>query len=128
LDSDVDKIRMTAYRLGRTSAMAEALMEAARRGKDVAVLLEGRARFDELQNLYWYWTLTIRAHSNRSLDVFRRLHFESAGVKILPLVPNYKVHAKLLYVRHGGKVCSLSLSLFLMRAFVCLRVSERVSE
>lgn len=51
-------------------------------GKDVAVLLEGRARFDELQNLYW------------------RLHFESSGVKILPLVPNYKVHAKVLSVRH----------------------------
>ncbi len=54
-------------------------------GKDVAVLLEGRARFDELQNLYW------------------RLHFESAGVRILPLLSGFKVHAKVLYVRYGGR-------------------------
>jgi polyphosphate kinase len=86
LDPDVDVIRMTAYRLGGKSPMAEALMDAAKRGKDVAVLLEGRARFDELQNLYW------------------RLQFESSGVRIMPLVPNYKVHAKILYVRHAGKV------------------------
>ena len=54
------------------------------------MLLEGRARFDELQNLYW------------------RLHFESSGVKILPLVPNYKVHAKVLSVRHQARIPLLS--------------------
>jgi polyphosphate kinase len=88
-------------------------------GKDVAVLLEGRARFDELQNLYWYVDsssvmlslyyllvgfvgkiLRIRV----TFRACRRLQFESSGVRILPLVPNYKVHAKILYVRHAGKV------------------------
>jgi polyphosphate kinase len=85
IDPAVDLIRITGYRIGRKSAIADGLCEAAKRGKNVAVLLEGRARFDELQNLYW------------------RLHFESSGVHILPLVSGYKVHAKLLLIRHSGK-------------------------
>ena len=60
-------------------------MDAARAGKDVAVLLEGRARFDELQNLHW------------------SLLFRAAGIRILPLPLGYKVHAKALYVRRAGR-------------------------
>lgn len=84
-DPEVDRIRISLYRLGRRNRIADSLIAAARSGKDVAVLLEGRARFDELQNLHW------------------NLHFQQAGIDILPLPFGYKVHAKALLVRRAGK-------------------------
>ncbi len=85
VNPEVDRIRISLYRLGARNPIAEALMKAARAGKDVAVLLEGRARFDELQNLHW------------------SLLFRAAGIRILPLPLGYKVHAKALYVRRAGR-------------------------
>ena len=85
VDPEVDRCRISLYRLGARNPIAEALMKAARAGKDVAVLLEGRARFDELQNLHW------------------SLLFRAAGIRILPLPLGYKVHAKALYVRRAGR-------------------------
>ncbi len=84
-DPQVTTMRATLYRLGRNNPIAEALLEAAKRGKDVAVFLEGRARFDELANLYW------------------QLRFRHGGVRVLPYPPDLKVHAKALYVQRGGK-------------------------
>ncbi|GAA5335281.1 MULTISPECIES: phospholipase D-like domain-containing protein [Thermus] len=83
----VVEVYATLYRIGEENPLAEALLEAARRGKRVHVLLEGRARFDELQNLRWY------------------LRFLRAGVEVLPLSER-KVHAKalLLLTREGGFV------------------------
>jgi polyphosphate kinase len=83
-DPQVQAMRATLYRIGRKNGIAEALLEAAKAGKDVAVLLEGRARFDELSNLEW------------------SLRFQGAGVRVLPL-PDRKVHAKALYIRRDGK-------------------------
>lgn len=83
-DPKVEAIRATLYRIGSRNGIAEALIQAARAGKDVAVLLEGRARFDELANLEW------------------SLRFQGAGVRVLPL-PAKKVHAKALYVRRHGQ-------------------------
>jgi polyphosphate kinase len=83
-DPKVQAMRATLYRIGRKNGIAEALIAAARAGKDVAVLLEGRARFDELSNLEW------------------SLRFQGAGVRVLPL-PDRKVHAKALYVRRAGR-------------------------
>ncbi len=85
IDPEVDKIRATLYRLGRDNPIAEALLTAAKNGKDVAVFLEGRARFDELANLYW------------------SLRFRAGGVRVLPYPQDLKVHAKALYVRRKGK-------------------------
>jgi polyphosphate kinase len=82
-DPQVQAMRATLYRIGRKNGIADALLEAAKAGKDVAVLLEGRARFDELSNLEW------------------SLRFQGAGVRVLPL-PDRKVHAKALYVRRAG--------------------------
>lgn len=82
-DPRVSMLRATLYRLGPQNQLAEALIAAAKSGKDVAVLLEGRASFDELQNLYW------------------GLRFRGAGVRVLPL-PNKKVHAKALLVQRDG--------------------------
>ena len=84
-DPQVDRLRATLYRLGRKNPIAEGLLEAARNGKDVAVFLEGRARFDELANLYW------------------QLRFKEGGVRVLPYPSDLKVHAKALYIRRGGK-------------------------
>lgn len=85
LAPEVREVWATLYRIGEENPLAEALLEAARRGKRVHVLLEGRARFDELLNLWWY------------------LRFYRAGVEILPLSER-KVHAKalLLLTREGG--------------------------
>jgi polyphosphate kinase len=83
-DREVDQVRMTMYRIGRDNALAQLLIEAAEAGKDVAVFLEGRARFDELDNLYW------------------KLRFQAAGVRMMPYPPR-KVHAKALYVRRAGR-------------------------
>ncbi|WP_018111858.1 phospholipase D-like domain-containing protein [Thermus igniterrae] len=84
---EVEEVWATLYRTGEENPLAETLLEAARRGKRVRVLLEGRARFDELLNLRWY------------------LRFLRAGVEVLPL-PERKVHAKalLLLTREGGFV------------------------
>ncbi len=85
LAPEVEEVWATLYRTGEENPLAEALIRAARAGKRVHVLLEGRARFDELLNLSWY------------------LRFLRAGVRVLPL-PERKVHAKalLLLTREGG--------------------------
>jgi polyphosphate kinase len=84
-DPEVEALRATLYRLGRENPIAEALLQAAKNGKDVAVFLEGRARFDELANLYW------------------SLRFRAGGVRVLPYPKDLKVHAKALYVQRKGK-------------------------
>lgn len=81
-DQRVSAIRATLYRVGDDNVLASALIAAARAGKDVSVLLEGRARFDELQNLEW------------------SLRFQNSGVRVLPL-PQKKVHAKVIWVQRG---------------------------
>lgn len=76
-DPAVTEIQITAYRLAAQSQVACALIEAARRGKAITVLIELRARFDEENNLEW-------------ADRLR-----AAGCRVLYGLPAYKVHAKL---------------------------------
>jgi polyphosphate kinase len=83
-DPKVTALRATLYRVGDDNVLAESLIDAARAGKDVAVLLEARARFDELQNLEW------------------GLRFQNWGVRVLPL-PSRKVHAKAIWVKRGPR-------------------------
>jgi polyphosphate kinase len=82
-DPAVSAIRATLYRVGDDNVLAASLIAAAKAGKDVAVLLEGRARFDELTNLEW------------------ALRFRNSGVRVLRL-PLKKAHAKLYWVLRGG--------------------------
>lgn len=88
IDPEVTSIKITAYRLASTSKVANTLINAARNGKTVVVMLELRARFDEEANLYW------------------KDRLEEEGVKVLLGIPNYKVHAKLCVIRKniGKKV------------------------
>lgn len=79
-DAAVTSIKITLYRVATSSAVVEALKEAAANGKDVTAFVEVKARFDEESNLFWAGEL------------------ERAGVTVLYSFPGLKVHAKLLIV------------------------------
>lgn len=81
MDPDVQSIQITIYRMASNSKIANALINAARNGKEVTVMLELRARFDEEHNLEW------------------KDRFEMEGVKVLLGIPEKKVHAKLCIIK-----------------------------
>jgi len=87
IDPDVRSIKITAYRLASDSKVVNALVNAARNGKQVEVMLELKARFDEEANLEWKNVL------------------EDEGVKVMLGIPNMKVHAKVCIIkkRSGNK-------------------------
>ena len=79
-DPDVVSIKITLYRVASNSKIVEALINAAENGKDVFVLVELRARFDEENNIGWSKKM------------------EEAGVKIIYGLDALKVHSKLLLI------------------------------
>lgn len=90
-DPDVTHIKVVQYRVAKKSRIMDALIRAARNGKNVFVFIEVKARFDEEANLAWGEKL------------------EKAGVKIRYSFPGLKVHAKIALVR---KVTNHKVSLF----------------
>ena len=79
-DKDVISIKMTLYRVAKHSKIVEYLIDAAENGKEVLVLVELKARFDEENNIEWS----------------RRL--EDAGCRVIYGLDGYKVHSKLCLV------------------------------
>lgn len=82
---DVVSIRITIYRLARKAKLVEYLCAAAENGKDVTVLIELRARFDEQNNIDWSERL------------------EEAGCKIIYGFEDYKVHSKICLITRNDR-------------------------
>ncbi|MGN7723661.1 polyphosphate kinase 1 [Chitinophaga sp. 22620] len=80
-DPDVKEIYVTLYRVASGSQIVHALISAARNGKQVTVMVELKARFDEANNIRW------------------AKRMKEAGVKILYSIPGLKVHAKIALVK-----------------------------
>ena len=87
IDPGVQSIKIALYRIADVSKIANALINAVKNGKQVTVLMELRARFDEENNINW---------SNR---------FQEEGVRVIFGVPGMKVHAKLFLIssRNNGR-------------------------
>ena len=81
IDPDVTTIKITAYRLAPQSKIMNTLVNAVRNGKQVTVMLELRARFDEEANLEW------------------KERLEEEGAKVLIGIPDMKVHAKICLIK-----------------------------
>ena len=80
-DPKVTSIKITLYRLARNSKVIDALCTASENGKEVLVMIELRARFDESNNIEWSKVL------------------QKAGVKVIYGIKNYKTHSKLLLIK-----------------------------
>jgi polyphosphate kinase len=81
IDPEVTAIKVTCYRLASNSKVINALINAVRNGKQVTAMMEYRARFDEEANLEW------------------KVILEEEGVKVIDVIPNMKVHAKLCLIK-----------------------------
>ncbi len=124
-DPDVLAIKQTLYRVGTDSPIIKYLVEAAERGKQVAVLVELKARFDEQNNIYWarelekvgvhvvYGLVGLKTHAKMTLVVRR----ESDGVKkyVHLSTGNYNVATAKLYT---------DLGLFTSNDEICSDVSD----
>ena len=81
IDPFVHSIRITCYRVAKNSKIINALINAVRNGKEVTVVLELRARFDEEANMRW------------------KEQLEEEGVKVILGLHNMKVHAKICVIK-----------------------------
>ena len=81
IDPNVKAVKMTLYRVARTSKVVNALINAVRNGKKVTVYLELQARFDEQANIYWSEKM------------------QEEGVEVIHGTAGLKVHSKLILIK-----------------------------
>ncbi|MFI5172895.1 MAG: polyphosphate kinase 1 [Chitinophagales bacterium] len=93
INPNVTSISMTLYRVAKMSSVVLSLINAARNGKHVTVVMELQARFDEENNIFW---------ANK---------LQEEGVKLLFGDDNLKVHAKLCLVQHTHEGKNISYAI-----------------
>ena len=86
-DPNVMTIKITIYRLAKKARLVEYLCAAAENGKEVTVLIELRARFDEQNNIDWSERL------------------EEAGCRVIYGFDGYKVHSKICLITYRNQMC-----------------------
>lgn len=96
IHKEVKSIKTTLYRLAHDSKVVKALINAAKNGKEVTVVIELLARFDEASNISW---------SKKMQEV---------GIHVIFGVEGLKVHSKLTYIgmRKGTDICAISTGNF----------------
>ncbi|WP_277543254.1 polyphosphate kinase 1 [Haloarcula laminariae] len=126
-DDDALAIKVAIYRTTHDSKVIESLIEAARNGTEVAVMVELKARFDEENNLRWvrrleeegihvaYGTVDLKAHSKTALVVRR----EADGVRLYSHVGtgNYHAETARAYVDLGLMTCDPAIGQDLVQLF-----------
>ncbi|GGG45649.1 polyphosphate kinase [Croceivirga lutea] len=80
LDKNVTAIKMSLYRIAKTSVLTDAILKALENGKKVVLFVEAKARFDEENNIHWGKI------------------FQEKGAEVIFSVPNIKVHSKIALV------------------------------
>ncbi len=141
-DPEVVAIKQTVYRTGTESVLMESLIAAARSGKEVTVILELMARFDEEANINWaqrledvgahvvYGVVNHKTHAKLLMVVRRESHDNAVLLRryVHMATGNYHAHTAKLYTDFGLFTCSPEISADVHEVFLQLTGLGRASK